>query len=129
MKKAIREEVHEKFGSCCAYCGDEIEYKAMQVDHVIPQYNYEFIIRTHQQPEFLKHLTVSDVHHIDNLFPTCRVCNKWKSTFSVNEFRYEISKQLERTNEKSSNYRLAKKYGQVKETPTNIIFEFEKWRL
>lgn len=32
----IRRQVYEKYGGRCAYCGEPIEYKAMQVDHMEP---------------------------------------------------------------------------------------------
>lgn len=35
--KAIRQAVYAKFGGKCAYCGREIAYKDMQVDHFIPK--------------------------------------------------------------------------------------------
>lgn len=35
IPKSIREEVYFKYGGCCAYCGTEIEYKDMQVNHSI----------------------------------------------------------------------------------------------
>lgn len=41
MKKKIltkqeRMEIYNKYGGHCAYCGKEIEYKDMQVDHIKP---------------------------------------------------------------------------------------------
>ena len=33
VTKAMRQQVYEKYGGHCAYCGRQIEYKEMQVDH------------------------------------------------------------------------------------------------
>lgn len=32
----VRKRVYEKYGGQCAYCGEPIEYKEMQVDHMEP---------------------------------------------------------------------------------------------
>ena len=34
IPKSIREKVYNKCNGHCAYCGCELEYKNMQVDHV-----------------------------------------------------------------------------------------------
>lgn len=128
-KSEIRLVVWHKFGCKCAYCGVDIEFKAMQVDHVIPKIEFQNCIRNRKWiPSFLLHLTESDVDHIDNLFPACRVCNKWKSMHSLEHFRKEISEQIKRLNDYSSNFRMAKKYNQIKETPSVIVFYFEAYK-
>ena len=126
-----RQEILDKFNSHCAYCGDEINLKSFQVDHIIPKRNFEFsILNKWEIPYFLEHLTEGDVNHIDNLFPSCRVCNKRKDTHSLEAFRNELHLQLPRANKTSSNYRMAKKFNQVIENPHFITFFFEKdWGL
>lgn len=37
MKKEDRIKVWEKYGHHCAYCGKEIKFEDMQVDHFIPK--------------------------------------------------------------------------------------------
>lgn len=98
----------------------------MQVDHIIPQ--SEFIVHVKNQwriPKFLKHLTEYDVNHIDNLMPACRICNKWKSAFTLDQFRNELFEQVKRLNDYSANYRMAKKYGLVIESVRPVVFYFE----
>lgn len=127
MKKKLRLKVYNKYDGHCAYCGERIEYNAMQVDHIIPQYNFvQQVTNKIWIPDFLLHLTVDDIDHIDNLNPACRVCNKWKNTHHLDLFRSELYEQLDRLNKRSSNYRIAKKYGQIKETPHKVEFYFEK---
>ena len=36
ISKKMREAVYDKYNGHCAYCGKKIEYKEMQVDHLIP---------------------------------------------------------------------------------------------
>jgi 5-methylcytosine-specific restriction endonuclease McrA len=127
FNKTIREQIHQKYDGHCAYCGEEIKIKEMQVDHIIPQYNFISQVQKRWRiPPFLTHLKETDLHHIDNLMPTCRVCNKWKSAFDLEQFRREDYEQVKRLNDYSSNFRMAKKYGLVIENVTPIVFYFER---
>ena len=38
MNKKQREQIYKKYNGRCAYCGEKIEYKDMQVDHIKPKY-------------------------------------------------------------------------------------------
>nr|DAI89472.1 MAG TPA: RECOMBINATION ENDONUCLEASE VII [Caudoviricetes sp.] len=128
MYQKERQKVYKKLNGHCAYCGREILIKDMQIDHIIPQLNFEWIFKNNIQdmiPEFLIHLTESDLHHIDNLNPACRVCNKWKSTYHLELFRSEIQDQVKRLQLRSSNYRIAKLYGLIEETEAKVKFYFE----
>jgi len=69
MKRELRVKIWEKFGRHCAYCGKKLAYKDLQVDHIIPQSDIES----------------SD--SIENLNPSCRRCNLYKSNRSLEEFR------------------------------------------
>ncbi|HTJ53759.1 MAG TPA: HNH endonuclease domain-containing protein [Cyclobacteriaceae bacterium] len=125
--KLQREQIHQKFNGHCAYCGEVIKLKDMQIDHIIPQsFFWGFVKSKIHVPDFLKHLTETDVNHNDNLHPACRVCNKWKATFHLELFRSEVSDQLKRLNDYSSNFRMAKKYGLVLEVSKPIVFYFER---
>ena len=41
--KIDRLKIYNKYGGHCAYCGREIEYKQMQVDHHFPQRMKHFL--------------------------------------------------------------------------------------
>lgn len=126
FSKQKRIEIHSKYNGKCAYCGDNIMLKDMQVDHIIPQDRYiQSVKNKFRIPDFLKHLTEMDMNHDDNLNPACRVCNKWKSSHDLELFRRELGEQVKRLNSYSSNYRMAKKYDQVEETNKPITFYFE----
>jgi 5-methylcytosine-specific restriction endonuclease McrA len=123
--KELRLTVFNKYNGKCAYCGDPLN--KMQVDHIIPQRNFlESILKNYDIPEFLKHLKEDDVNHIDNLNPSCAVCNKAKDTFSLRVFRIELQDQFNRAKKYSRNLRFALKFNQVIETPSEIVFYFEK---
>ncbi len=121
-----RKIIHSKFDGKCAYCGIPIQIKDMQVDHIISKYNFKMcLIHNWKIPEFLRHLTINDLDSIDNLFPACRVCNGWKSTYHLELFRSEIQEQVKRLNERHANYRMAKKYGLIQEVERPVVFYFE----
>lgn len=124
--KIDRYKIHSKYYGKCAYCGVEIQFNEMQVDHIIPKSDFRSYVKNKfRVPKVLEHLTEIDINHIDNLNPSCRVCNKWKSSHDLELFRKEIGSQIKRLNEYSSNYRMAKKYNQLIETQTEIKFYFE----
>ncbi len=125
--KRFRRIIYDKFDGRCAYCGQEIEIKDMQIDHIIPKKNFLMHIKNKWKiPEFLSRLTENNINHKDNLFPSCRVCNHWKDTFDIEAFRNEIECQVERLNKFYPNYRRACRYGLIKEVPNDVIFWFEK---
>ncbi len=124
--KIDRQEIYDKFHWHCAYCGIEIDIKAMQVEHIIPKANFDmYVCNKFKVPPFLTHLRKWHENHPDNLFPSCRKCNHYKNTFDLETFRRELGKQLERLQD-NTNYKLAKMYWRIQDTPNEIIFYFEK---
>lgn len=113
IPKKIREQVYAKYNGHCAYCGCELEYKDMQVDHIEPVYWAE--IGRFEPKET-----------IDNYMPSCRACNFYKSTFSIEQFRNNLQEVLMRNVRRPFDYRLAVKYGLVIENVKPIKFYFEK---
>ena len=104
----IRQQVYEKYNGHCAYCGCELEYKDMQVDHIDSLYWH------------------NGEDNIDNYNPSCRMCNFYKSTYTIEKFRENLQTLYKRL-EKNFIYRLAKKYGIVTEKTGKIEFYFEKF--
>lgn len=67
-------------------------------------------------------------HHLDvieNLNPACPACNNYKHTLTLEKFRIELSKQVERAMN-SCNFRLALKYKQIIINQSPIVFYFKK---
>jgi len=111
MKPEIRLTVYNKFNGRCAYCGREITYKQMQVDHYWPQ--------------FLKHHKVGvDNDHIDNLFPSCAKCNNHKHGMRAEMWRDELALQVKRLR-KNAQFDRALRFGQVEIKESPIVFYFE----
>ena len=129
MKKIIREQVYNKYNCKCAYCGEGLEYKNMQVDHIIPQIDFaHFVKNKHPEfvPKFLEHLTENDINHIDNLNPSCRQCNFYKSAHRLEYFRKLITTLHERIM-KPFISRLGAKYGIIQINDWDGKFYFEKF--
>lgn len=119
LSKKVRQQVYEMCNGKCAYCGKELNGK-FQVDHVIAYWH------TMSEAEYLRHFKKpKPSNYIDNFLPSCARCNKWKSTFTVEQFRQEIELQVQRLNAYHSNYRMALDYGLIKETIKPVVFYFE----
>lgn len=103
-----RQQIYEKFGGRCAYCGCEITVKDMQADHVIP-------------------LHLGGADDISNLYPACRACNHYKSTFDVEGFRAVIERAPNTLMRDSATYRNIARFGLIHhlEKPT-VQFYFER---
>lgn len=107
VSKEIRQLVYNKCNGHCAYCGCELEYKDMQVDHIVA-------------------VGRGGSNDIDNLLPSCRQCNYDKHKKTIEGFRKRISKELYKSLERVFVYKLAKKYKLVEEKPRTVKFYFEE---
>ncbi len=106
-----REKIKHKFNGRCAYCGVELKSK-FHVDHVEPLY------RNCNEKE--------KNNSEENLYPACIRCNMWKKVYTLDQFREEISKQVDAARRYSKNFRLAEDFGLIKETGNEVQFYFEK---
>ena len=113
ISKKLRQQVYEKYNGHCAYCGCKLELKDMQVDHI-----YSVAKAKWKKEEI-------DLNHIDNLMPSCRSCNYYKDTCSIDTFRKNLKTLIERVR-KQFIYRLAEKYNMVEEREWDELFYFEK---
>ena len=94
-----------------------LEYKDMQVDHVKSVYVHNDIGHD---------MTESKMYDISNLLPACRQCNFYKDTFSLGTFRKRLQTVMMDNLRKGFTYRLAVKYGLIKEQKREITFYFER---
>lgn len=119
IPKRVRLEVYEKCNHRCAYCGCELEYKDMQVDHIKSIYS---------NMDYKQTMTEQEMYSIENLLPACRQCNFYKSVFTLEVFRERLQTTMIKNLRKNFGYRLAVKYGLVEEKMKPITFYFEKLR-
>lgn len=120
----MRNKVYQKYGGRCAYCGDEITLKQMQIDHIIPKRHYSeahgcLIVEA-------KKFTEYGLNDIRNLNPACRPCNNRKSACTLEEFREEILEQVRRLRRDSNQFRLAERFGLVESKIKPVVFWFER---
>ena len=106
--KINRKEIYDKYDGRCAYCGIELDLCNMQIDHIKPQASGD-----------------PYVHSVDNYNPSCPICNGWKHCDNIESFRRSIAQQVRKCRDYSRNFRMAERFGLVKEIEKPIIFYFE----
>ena len=114
MKKTLRLKVWNKYNKKCAYCGCDLKYKDMQVDHIKSKFHHEYY-----------NLSTENIDDLENLNPSCRQCNFYKSSGTLDEFRTRLSTIHERLS-KEFIFRLAVKHGIVEYKGFDGKFYFEK---
>ena len=126
-----RQAIYDKSGGKCWYCGCEL-VKGWHADHVEPIIRDFDIVKDDSGSQFT-HKTVNNgkslkphLDNLDNLVPSCAPCNLFKSTFSIEGFRREISLQVERARKSSVNFRTAERFGQISIKTNPVVFWFEK---
>lgn len=107
MNQRQREQVYHKFGGRCAYCGQRIQYKNMQVDHFTPVCN-------------------RGNGDVSNLMPSCRRCNHYKRGHSPEYFRHMMVTLHTRIEEYYIN-KVGLDFGIVTIKPFDGVFYFEKF--
>lgn len=106
MKKELRQEVYNKYNGHCAYCGKEIEYKDMQVDHILAQ-------------------RMGGTDDIDNLNPSCRRCNHYKRAHTLELYRKLLITLHERVRKQYLD-KVAEDYGIITVLPWDGKFYYER---
>lgn len=101
-----RQQVIEKYNNHCAYCGCDITLKTMQVDHK-------------------KAKAYGGTDDIENLMPSCRLCNHYKRANSIDTFRRYILDMLRKL-EKVYIFRVATKYEMINWREWDGRFYFER---
>jgi hypothetical protein len=108
MKTELREKVWKKYNCKCAYCGEDLEYNKMQVDHIESK-------------------CLGGSNEFDNYNPSCRQCNFYKGIFSLDEFKRQLFKIEERI-KKQFIVRLALKYNIISFKNFDGKFYYEKYK-
>ena len=122
INKKIRIKVWQKYNGHCAYCGKEIAYKEMQVDHKHPK-NLNSVLATGRNLDGT--LIMPNPDRFENLMPSCRRCNHYKRGHELNYYRGMIDTIHERI--RASNYiiKVAEDYGLMEFKEFGGLFYFE----
>ena len=107
-----RMEIYTKPGGCCAYCGCDLRFEDMQVDHVVP----------------LNGWSEKGSDTLDNMLPSCRSCNHYKSRSTLEGFRKMLEAMPDVLMRDSVTYKNAVRFGLVDPKPHKVVFYFERLR-
>lgn len=106
FSKKERERVYNKTNGHCAYCGESIDYKDMQIDHINPVH-------------------LGGGNEDTNLLPACRSCNHYKHTLGLEEFRAYIQSITVRLARDNVTFKNAVRLGRVVINLGPVTFYFE----
>jgi hypothetical protein len=115
ISKKMREAVYDKYNGHCAYCGKQIEYKDMQIDHLIPVQRGRFGRYTEEQLECF-----------ENYMPTDRRCNHYKRAHSLEVFRKMIEEIPSKLYRDNYIYKVGLDYNLIEAKERKIKFYFEE---
>jgi len=126
-KTSKRQQIFEKFGGKCAYCGCELQ-KGWHVDEIEPiRRNWKYVkdANGYETKKVYTDCLHPERLTIENQNPACPSCNINKHSESLEQFRKNIAGYMKHLNEVSTQYKIAKRYGLVKETDIEVKFYFE----
>lgn len=110
LSKEERIRIYNKCNHRCAYCGCDLEYKDMQVDHAQP-------------------LRCGGADEMGNMLPACRSCNHYKATLTVEKYRKYIESVPDRLNRDSIPFTVGKRFGIIEEKRRPILFWYEEMKI
>ena len=105
--KKTRMSVWNKYDGHCAYCGIPLKIKDMQVDH-------------------LKPLHLDGSNDMENLMPSCRLCNIYKRVSTIENFRNHIESVPETLRKYDSSFNVAERFGMIRQDKEHVKFYFEE---
>lgn len=108
LSQAERRTVYNKMGGHCAYCGEDLSFEDMQVDHILPVWNGK------------------DRDVLENMLPSCRSCNHYKRGNTLEGWRRILEATPATLERDCYTYRQAVRFGLVSPTPKRVVFYFEK---
>lgn len=127
-KKSDRQKIFDKYGGRCAYCGCELQ-KGWHVDEIEPVRRNS--VWDFEKRKWIPHPTKPMQHPermcIENQNPACAPCNINKHSEPLESFRASIKKYVQSLNLYSTQYKIAKRYGLIKETDIEVKFFFENF--
>lgn len=105
--KEERKRIYQKYKGHCAYCGCKIRIEEMQVDHIVA-------------------LKRGGADSIENANPACRMCNKYKDTLTLYDFKNWLLAGVISRLQKLFIFRIAERYGMITVNKWDKKFYFER---
>jgi hypothetical protein len=106
--KVDRHAVYAKYNNNCAYCGNRLEFKDMQVDHFVPKTKFQG----------------EGADELENLMPSCKECNMDKGNMLIDEWRERLHNASE-TVKSSKILASALKFNMIEIKPFDGKFYYE----
>lgn len=146
-----REIIFNKYEGRCAYCGNELQ-KGWHVDEIEPYIRKRKYVPAHwddkskplcedesdyknsKYRQWIEGKWVFDGYefperlHVGNQNPSCASCNINKHGMDLESFRNSILAFMKHLNNISVQYKIAKRYGLVKEDIKPVVFYFETFK-
>ena len=116
-----RQQIWNKSGGKCWYCGCDLPEKGWHADHFEPIHRNWWEDATgrvsRKHPE-------RDIEA--NKVPCCASCNIQKGSLPLEQFRDKIAHFVYSLNNYHTQYAVAKRYGLVQDFEKSVVFWFEK---
>ena len=131
FSKKERQEIWNKSGGICWYCGKELPEKGWHADHFEPlrritHGEYRKVNGIERYVAVRRGAHREDLDILSNMVPSCAACNLFKHDFTIDQMRTEIADQIRRGRAYSANFRAAERYGRISvHEDAPIIFWFE----
>lgn len=88
LSRIERRAIWQAGGCVCAYCGDPLRYRDVEIDHIVPQsLDFESFAQLRAQQGLPEDF---DINGYGNLAAACSVCNRKKSAHSFRAGRIAI---------------------------------------
>lgn len=114
FNKETRQAVYDKYDGHCAYCGKEIAYKDMQVDHLVAKRNWNCDIPN------------EEIECFENYMPACRRCNHYKRAHTLEDFREMIATIPDKLFKNNYIFKVGVDYGFFVPDTRKVAFYFEQ---
>ena len=123
LTKAEREQVRQKFGGLCAYCGQQLGER-WHADHLLPV-ERELKWVSGKGAVATGKLLRPENDTLENMMPACPPCNIDKHSMTLEGWRRKLQDATNVLTRNSPTYRHAKRFGLLAETGAQIVFHFE----
>lgn len=131
LTKKQRDDLRNKYGGRCAYCGCELG-KTFHADHLEPLERAYHVKTIKNNGKYeLEVRFVADRHperdDIRNMVPSCAKCNISKSNLPLEKWRDFLGKTVDKLNDRGGMYSHAVRFGLIVETNKPVKFYFENF--
>lgn len=134
LSKAKREILFNKYEGKCAYCGEDL-HKGWHADHIEPVLRRtrwkrgkdgRLIWKNGKPVTELVGMNRPENDVIENMNPSCRACNLYKSSYPLEMWRKVIQEQFKKHIQRNMGLRAAKRFGLMtihEDKPVEFYFE------